>query len=230
MMGAFGRFLELSVPANDVLDSLGFYRRLGFAELSTGDIRPWHYAVVTDGHIAIGLHAEGIDEPALAFVRPNLASQVRALEMAGHDLEWCRLGPDEFHEAALRGPDGHRVLMMEARTFSPGGNFPGTPPLIGTCVEVTLACRNRDATRGFFEAAGFLPADEQGSEVVTLHTPGIPLGLREAPRSAVAVLRFATADSERRRAALAALDLLPVNRPEGEVLLAPEGTRLVLAP
>lgn len=230
MMGAFGRFLELSVPAPDILQSLGFYRSLGFVELPAGDIRPWHYAVVTDGRIAIGLHAAGIDEPALAFVRPNLASQVRALEDAGHEFDMRRLGPDEFHEAALRGPDGHRVLMMEARTFSPGGDSPATPPIVGTCVEVTLACRSRDATRGFFEAAGFLPADEQGSEVVKLHTPGVLLGLREAPRSAAAVLRFAATDGEHRRAALAALDLLPVNRPEGEVLLAPEGTRLVLAP
>ena len=62
MMGAFGRFLELSVPTADILRSLAFYRELGFAELTTGDIRRHHYAVVTDGVIPIGLHAGGIDE------------------------------------------------------------------------------------------------------------------------------------------------------------------------
>ncbi len=228
MMGAFGKFLEVCVPTADILRSLEFYRRLGFTELPTGDIRPWHYAVVTDGHIAIGLHAGGFDEPALAFVRPNLARQVRALEEAGHRFELRRLGPDEFHEAALRGPDGHRVLMMEARTFSPGGETGGDLPLVGRCGEVTLACHDREATRSFFEAAGFLPTEEATAEVVRLHTPGILVGLREAPRSTAAILRFTAADTARRRSALAALELRPVSRAEGEVLLAPEGTRLVL--
>jgi len=228
MMGAFGKFLELSVPTGDILRSLSFYRQLGFHELPTGDIRPWHYAVVTDGRIAIGLHAEGIDEPALAFVRPNLARQVRALEEAGHVFEMRRLGAEEFHEAALRGPDGHRVLMVEARTYSPGGEAGQVASLIGECVEVTLACADRDAARAFFESAGFLPREESTDEVVRLHTPGILLGLRAGAPSAVAVLRFAAADEGNRLRELAAAGLQPVRRPEGDVLIAPEGTRLVL--
>lgn len=228
MMGAFGRFLEVGVPTGDILRSLDFYRQLGFSELATGDIRRWHYAVVTDGCIAIGLHSEGVDEPSLAFVRPNLASQVRVLEEAGHRFELRRLGADEFHEAALRGPDGHRVLMMEARTYSPGGEDATVGPLVGACAEVTLACAYRDATRAFFEGAGFLPAGEPSDEVLRLHTPGVVLGLREGPRSPAAMLRFSAPDPERRLRELAARGLRPVSHPEGDTLVAPEGTRLVL--
>ncbi len=226
-MGAFGKFLEVSVPADDVLRSLAFYRALGFSELTTGDIRTWHYAVVTDGRIAIGLHGGGIEEPALAFVRPNLARQVRALEAAGHDFEFQRLGAEEFNEAALRSPDGHLILMMEARTFSPGDAGQEPQPLIGQCTEVTLTCSDLAVTRNFFEGAGFLPVEEGESDIVRLHTPGITLALSESGRSDM-TLRFAVGNAKRMLRALGEKDLRVTRGPEGHVLRAPEGTRLVI--
>jgi catechol 2,3-dioxygenase-like lactoylglutathione lyase family enzyme len=229
MMVAFGRFLEVAVPARDVLRSLAFYRALGFAELVTGDVRAWHYAVVTDGTIAIGLHGAGVEEPALAFVRPNLARQVLALQQAGHAFDFSRLGAEEFNEAALRSPDGHVILMMEARTWSPGATEPGATTVIGRCAEVTLACTDPAAARGFFETAGFLPADvDDPPDVVRLDAPGLRLGLRRGPVSAAATLRFAAGDPQRALRELAARDLHPARRPEGQVLVAPEGTRLVI--
>ena len=228
-MGAFGRFLELSVPAGDILESLAFWRALGFAELTTGDIRRHHYAVVTDGAVAIGLHAGGIEEIALSFVRPNLAKQVRALKEAGREFEFVRLGAEEFHEAALRNPDGQLIVMMEARTFSPGGEH-GEParPLLGRCAEIALACRDPDASRAFWEAAGFIaePGDDGPPRLVA---PGVTLGLRESARRASPALRFAVPPDQ---AALSALDArgIAVSR-EGQatVLRSPEGLRLVVA-
>lgn len=227
-MGAFGRFLEVSIPTRDILRSLAFYRALGFSELTTGDMRSWHYAVVTGGGIAIGLHGGGIGEPALSFVRPNLARQVRALEDAGHEFEFSRLGADEFHEAALRSPDGHMIVMMEARTFSPGDAGGEVASLLGACAEVTLACADHGVTRAFFETAGFIAADEPADDVVRLHTPGITLGLRETTASPAATLRFSPGDPRRLLRELAGRGLRPIRRPEGNVLVAPEGTRLVL--
>lgn len=229
MMGAFGKFLEVSLPAADILRSLGFYRSLGFTELTTGDIRPWHYAVVTEGSIALGLHREGIAEPALAFVRPNLARQVRSLEEAGHEFEFRRLGADEFNEAALRTPDGHLILMMEARTYSPGATG-GASSLIGQCAEVTLACGDVDVTRRFFESAGFLPAEGDERDVVRLHTPGITLGLRSSGPAAGATLRFAAEDAPDALRRLAENDLRASRTAEGYVVRAPEGTRLIVVP
>lgn len=227
-MGAFGRFLEVSVPAADVLRSLAFYRALGFAELVTGDIRAWHYAVVTDGHVAIGLHGAGFDEPALSFVRPHLARQVPVLEAAGHAFELRRLGDDEFHEAALRSPDGWVIRMMEARTWSPG-DAPGEPALVGRCAEVSLGCADVDTTRRFFEAAGFLPGPAAADGPVRLEAPGLTLGLRAEAPQAVATLRFATTDPARAVRALAARDLVATRVAGGHLLRAPEGTRLVIA-
>lgn len=227
-MGAFGKFLEVSVPTVDILRSLDFYRGLGFIELTTGDIRAWHYAVVTDGCITIGLHAGGIEEPALSFVRPNLARQVQALEAAGHDFEYRRLGADEFNEAAIRSPDGQLILLLEARTFSSGDDGNGRRSLIGHCVEVTLGCAEPSRTRTFFENAGFLPVDESEADVVRLHTPGITLGLRESMHPAAAVLRFAAEDVRHVRRLLEEKNLPVARGPDGHVLRAPEGTRLVI--
>lgn len=226
MMGAFGRFLEISVPTGNILRSLAFYRALGFAELATGDIRSWHYAVVTDGSIALGLHGAGIAEPALAFVRPNLARQVRALEAAGHEFEFQRLGAEQFHEAGLRGPDGHLILMMEARTFSPGDAADGVVPVIGCCREVSLGCTDPEATRGFFECAGFLPADASQTGVTWLDTPGLRLGLRAA--GVALSLRFSHGDLPNVMRQLSEIDIRPVRGPDGPVLQAPEGTRLLI--
>lgn len=227
MMGSFGRFLEVSVPAADVLRSLNFYRALGFGELPAGDTRPWHYAVVTDGTLVVGLHGGGLDEPALCFVRPNLARQVRALEAAGLGFETCRLGEDEFHEAALRSPDGLLLLMLEARTFSPGDGIDRGSSLIGRCTEVTLDCADPATSRAFFETAGFL---ESGSDddTVRLDTPGLRLALRRAARPGGLALRYAEQDGDTLARALAARDFQPVRGPDGRLLRAPEGTRLLL--
>ena len=61
----FGKFLEFSVPTPDIQASLNFYCELGFCELSVRDVRDYHYGVVTDGRIAIGLHAGGLDQDSI---------------------------------------------------------------------------------------------------------------------------------------------------------------------
>lgn len=227
MMGSFGRFLELSVPCADVLRSLAFYRDLGFAELVTGDIRSWHYAVVTDGMLAIGLHGEGFEEPTLSFVRPHLARQVGALLAAGHQFEFSRLGAEEFHEAALRSPDGQLIRMMEARTFSPGGSN-GAEPLPGHCREVRLGCHETDVTRRFLEAAGFLPLETEHDDGVRLQVPGLTLAL-QARKPAAPALGFRSPGAPRLAARLEAMGIDVRRSPEGYVITAPEGTRLIIS-
>lgn len=227
-MGSFGRFLEISLPARDVLASLNFYRALGFQELAAGDIRPWHYAVVTDGSTIIGLHGGGLEEPAIAFVRPNLARQVRALEAAGQDFEFVRLGPDEFNEAALRTPDGQMILMMEARTFSPGPDGDPATALIGQCSEVRLSCADRAASQAFFERAGFLVAEDDGSGITRLLSPGLTLALHAGGRQPLGALQFTVPDTRLSLQRLEESGLRVDRHPEGHLLTAPEGTRLLM--
>ena len=37
-MSSLGRFLELSVKAPEILNSIAFYKELGFTELEIGDV------------------------------------------------------------------------------------------------------------------------------------------------------------------------------------------------
>jgi catechol 2,3-dioxygenase-like lactoylglutathione lyase family enzyme len=226
MMGAFGRFLEVSAPSADVVRSLEFYRALGFAELAVGDIRRWHYAVVSDGQLAIGLHGGGPGEPALAFVRPHLARQVQALEATGHAFEFCELGAEAFHEAALRSPDGQLIWMMEARTWSGSADIDGT--LLGRCREVRLGCADVESTRAFLEAAGFQPASEAGDERLRLHLPGLTLALGARRGRATPLLCFDPPDPGALRERLDALGIEARRGADGLEITAPEGTRLLL--
>jgi hypothetical protein len=46
-----GQFLEFSVQPQNILESLGFYKALGFTELEVGDLWPHKYTVVSDGEL-----------------------------------------------------------------------------------------------------------------------------------------------------------------------------------
>jgi hypothetical protein len=221
------RFLELSVPTDDVRESLDFYLRLGFTELSVNDIRSHFYAAVTDGRIAIGLHGDDFEAPTLTFVSTSVDRRALDLMEAGHEPEPCRIGEEDFHEIGLLSPSGHALRFVEARTWSPAGDVP--PPVIGRATEVSLRCRQEAAEARFWEIAGFITDDDGGDDDgVTLRAPGIVLGLHVDLRVAGPVLRYAPEDMD---ATLDRLEQLEVDcRRQGDesTVTAPEGTRLTL--
>lgn len=226
-MSALGQFLELSVPASDLAASLDFWLRLGLTEVRVNDIRPRNYAAVTDGQIVIGLHGAGLDEPALTFVKPDLARHARSLVDAGTELDFARLDDDQFNEVGLRTPDGHLLMLLEAPTFSVSDDeLPS--PLIGRCTEMALGATVLADTREFFELAGFLGTEGEDDDSVLLTAPGLSLALRSAARQAGVTLRFEPSGAWRE-----SLDTRGIaGRPSGRdyVLVAPEGTRLLLVP
>lgn len=226
-MSSLGQFLELSVPATDLAASLDFYLRLGFSELRVNDIRPGSYAAVTDGQIVIGLHGVGLEEPALTFVRPDLARHARALADAGTELEFQRLDNDQFNEIGLRTPDGLLLQLLEAPTFTVSDDE-FAAPLIGRCTELALCSARMADTRDFFELAGFLGTDGEDEDCVLLSAPGLSLAIRPEMQRSGVTLRFEPAGEWRKL-----LDFRGITgRRAGpnEVLVAPEGTRLLLVP
>ncbi len=224
-MSSLGQFLEFSVPAPDLGASLDFYLRLGFSEVRVNDIRPRDYVAVTDGQIVIGLHARGLDEPALTFVRPDLARHARALVDAGTELEFQRLDDDQFNEVGLRTPDGQLLMLLEAPTFSVADND-CPPPLIGRCTEVTLGTAASDDTREFFELAGFLATDGDDEDAVLLTAPGLSLALRPGLRRGDISLRFEPAGHWQEPLKNRGIPARPVGR--DHLLTTPEGTHLLL--
>jgi len=156
-----GRFLEISIHARDVLASLGFYERLGFTQVTTGEVWSYPYAVVTDGRLAIGLHQRELPQSLLlSFVLPELFEHVDALERLGIELLSRRLGSDVFNEVSFETPGGHLLRLLEARTFSPSGRAPGATSRLGWFEEVALPVDDVQAAGSFWERLGFAPVEE----------------------------------------------------------------------
>src|SRR5690242_12061872 len=114
-----GRFLEISIEARDVRESLEFYESLGFVQAEVGETWAHPYAVVTDGRLYLGLHAKAPATPALTYVHPNLLKHVDRLRTLPLEFELEQFGSDEFNRVLFRDPASNLAIqILEARTFS----------------------------------------------------------------------------------------------------------------
>lgn len=228
-MAGHWRFLELSLPTPDIAASLDFYRCLGFSELTTTDARTYPYAVVTDGRIAIGLHADELPGPALSFVQANAANWARQLEAAGFELERQRLGIDDFHEFTLAGPSGHRVIVIEAATFSPLQVQAAPAPLTGPSVHIELGCSDLAEGEDFWRIAGLESGDDEDSDerrdVLELAAPAVRLHLVRGG-GATPSLHFRSALLAELQAAAERFGFALTRRGNQWEIVAPEGTIL----
>ena len=176
-----GQFLEFSVRYADVLESLHFYKTLGFAELDIGDVWPHKYAVVSDGELNIGLHDREFDAPALTFVQHDLAKHAPSMTDHGFNFSFMQLGEDSFNELRFADRDGHMIIMLEARTFH-ASEEPEKDSLCGSWFELTLPVR--DALRAAKFWAPIAPTLLDMREEPTMHmrfdADGAPLGLSES--------------------------------------------------
>lgn len=228
-----GRWLELSVHSSDILDSLGFYKTLGFTELESGDIWSHRYAVVSDGDLCIGLHEREFDSPALTFVQPDLGHHALSMTDHGFDFTEMQLGDDAFNELQFKDYADHNIAMIEARTFS-------MPPedtrdsLCGNFFELTLPTRDALQSGRFW--APLAPHIEQFREEPTTHmrfdAGGLPLGLSESIALDRPAVCFKCHDEDELHAIIDRLGCRWQKYPGFEgafaVLVAPEGTRLYL--
>ncbi len=175
-----GQFSELSVHAPDILDSLAFYRALGFSELESGDVWPHKYTVVSDGELCIGLHDRAIDGPTLTFVHRDLARHARAMSDHGFDFKLLKIDNDVFNELGFYDRDGHTISMIEARTFSPPAEDV-EKSICGNWFELSLPAR--DAMRAGRFWAPLAPVMRELREEPTPHlrfdAAGMSLGLSE---------------------------------------------------
>lgn len=228
-----GRWLELSVQADDILESLRFYRALGFNELSIGDVWPHGYAVVSDGDLCIGLHNRTFDSPSLTFVQPDLGKHARKMQRHGYDFTFMKLDDDVFNELQIKSPNGHLVSMIEARTFSLPPEGTGDS-LCGSFFELTLPARDVLQAARFW--APLAPHVTQIREEPTTHmrfdAQGAPVGLSESIALDRPGLCFKCPDRKTLLACVEQHGLRVQKFPGFEgafgVLAAPEGTRLYL--
>jgi len=231
-----GRFLEVSVHTPDVRASLAFYESLGFAQANVGEVWTHPYAVVTDGHLYIGLHGAGIPSPSLTWVWPDLVQHAPELTALGIEFEFARFGEEAFHELGFADPSGHMLTLLEARTFSPLtiGHAPTTA--IGYFEEFGLPTTNFEVATAFWDKLGLVPFDAVNEPFpkVVLAGSDINIGLYDLELRAP-MLAFSDPQMGQRVAALRDKGFrfgarLPRGLdPERYALLeAPEGTTLLL--
>ena len=230
-MSSLGRFLEFSVRTPNIVDSLSYYKTLGFAELETGDVWTHKYAVVSDGILCIGLHDRVFDAPAITFMQPDLAKHARSMSDHGFDFSFMRLDDEHFNELGLTDRDGHMVTMLEARTFSGGDEF-DNDSVCGTWFELSLPARDAVRSARFWAAVApnLLRMREEPTVHMRFDAGGIALGLSESIALKSPSLCFICHDKDALKALIAKHDLPHERFPgyEGAFLAleAPEGTML----
>ena len=230
-MSALGHFLEFSIHAPDIQESLGFYKRLGFSEQQIGDIWPHKYAVVSDGNICIGLHDRVFDSPTLTFVHHDIARCARSMSDHGFDFSFLKLDEDVFNELGFSDSDGHTVSMIEARTFTPPDED-APDSMCGNFFEVSLPARDTMHAGRFWAplAPNLLSLREEPTTHMRFDAGGIPLGLSESIALQRPSMCFKCDDKDGLTQAIEQHDLASKPFPgfEGAFveLQAPEGTTL----
>ena len=225
--------MEFSVHTSDIVDSLGFYKLLGFHELEASDVWPHRYAVVSDGKICIGMHDRSFDGPALTFVHHDLAREARSMSDHGFDFKYLRLDEDVFNELGFVCRDGHLVTMIEARTFA-RPDEDADDSLCGHWFELTLPVRDSVRAARFWAplAPELLRMREEPTTHMRFNAAGLSLGLSESIALTGPSLCFRCDDREEVWIALAKHGFPHKEYPgfEGAFMsiTAPEGTTLFL--
>ena len=196
-MSTIGHFLEFAVETPSILESLHFYKTLGFSELECSDVYAHKYAVVSDGELNIGLHNNEFDSPAVTFVQPDLAKHARSMTDHGYDFSFLRLDEDVFNELGFRDRDGHAVTMVEARTFHMSEDAE-KDSACGRLFELTLPVKDTVRAAQFW--APIAPTLLQVREEPTMHmrfdVSGVALGLSESIALKAPSLCFRNRDRE----------------------------------
>ncbi len=220
------QLLEYAVAADDVLASLNYYKALGFQEQETVDSVPYAYGVVTDGRIAIGLHNTAGFSAELRMVQSEVQKAVLDWSETSAVFEEVHLDEDELHRATLDDPSGHRLTLIEARTFSPAAD--ASSSALGRFRQIRLSVDDLLAAAKFWAPfADEVVSDPESDSHLTLRSGRWLIDLSEQAR--YDALEFECEDSVGLMAALAQLGLSlrsDPDDPEAQLLMTPEGTRL----
>jgi catechol 2,3-dioxygenase-like lactoylglutathione lyase family enzyme len=232
-----GRFLEISLYTPDIQESLRFYEALGFSQAQVAETWAYPYAVVTDGRLFLGLHGNPIRAPALTFVHPDLQTGLAGLEALGLRPDTAFFGEEVFNRASFSDPHGMCINLLEARTFSPPLIETYSTTTCGYFSEIGIPTRELQLAREFWERVGFVAMEEESLPFprTTITSDLLNLSLYRSRAFRQPVLTFEDNNVAERLAVLRERsfelsDEMPdaLDERENGVLIAPEGTRLLL--
>jgi len=81
----FGFMGELTIPAQHLPSATGFWAKLGFEPVHVAQI-PYHYAILSDGLMIIGLHEHPSQKIALTYFDPNMNEKIPQFQADGLKL------------------------------------------------------------------------------------------------------------------------------------------------
>jgi len=147
------------------------------------------------------------------------------MEAAGRELDFARLGIDDFHEAGLSDPAGWCAVMTEARTFSLAPVEGDSLPEIGELACLDLPSPDLRASVEFWQDFGFMCVESPDNDIAELHMPGFMVELRTA--ATMPTLNYRTAHLRSLADRFERTGITPRRMGDGLLLTAPEGTRLL---
>ena len=231
-----GQLLGFAIHAHPAAATLELFESLGFQRLPVGGVGGGPYAAMWDGAVALALHEDEIESPVPTFVRPDLKAHVRAFRRRGANFRFTELADDEFHRAGFLDPEGRLVVLVEARTFSPGPREHARVRACGEFLEWSVSTRSIAASERYWAALGLGRVAEGPAPHpwVRLAGHGLVLGLHETANLSPG-LTFAARELDARVEYLAAKDLrvergAPIAAPgrNAATLVMPGGTAFYL--
>jgi hypothetical protein len=155
----------------------------------------------------------------------------------GVEFEFRRLGNDVFNEVGWSDASGHRVRLIEARTFSPSKRSALDTSRCGYFLEIALPAPGLEAAKAYWERFGFVGIDETDGRLphVSCTSDTIEIGLYDPAQLRRSSLRFEVDDIKETSARLADAGIepaqampAPLQSMPAAILNAPEGTAIWL--
>jgi hypothetical protein len=115
-----GTFGEFAIPVEDFFVAAEFWRKLGFATLYESE-DPYHWGIVGDENIVLGLHQNrdygdeiAFNGPAMTYFSPDMAKRIEQLKEDGVSFETELISESGLvNNATLLGPDGESLFLFE---------------------------------------------------------------------------------------------------------------------
>lgn len=160
-----GYAFEIVVTVPDLEESLQFYEKLGYRQL-TGATSPTQPDVLlTDGIILLSLHVGSARKTVLTYFAENVGEKVDGFERLGVPFDEKHKSGGEITRATLTDPNGLQVDLIQAAP-SQVPKPPGKPiSKAGQFGELSIETEDVRESLAFWTRLGFEPTE---------HMPAVP--------------------------------------------------------
>jgi catechol 2,3-dioxygenase-like lactoylglutathione lyase family enzyme len=152
-----GYAFEIVVTVLDLRQSLQFYEKLGYKQLTDTTSPTQHDALLTDGMILLSLRVGSAWKAVLTYFAENVAEKVDGFERLGVSFDEKHEAGGKITGASLTDPNGLQVDLIQAAP-SQVPKLPGKPiSKAGQFGELSIETEDVRASLDFWTRLGFEP-------------------------------------------------------------------------